>query len=177
MQGEDVKMIKCFSCGALVPNIDGPTHEYMLSAPGCWKLYGEILAKEYSLQNYDPIAHRITVDTYAVQHPGIKEGRTINSVNFHLIRLYLIFEKNLEVAKANSIMKKISEDEILHKKFEWLDPPSFENTLNIADVTKADDVDDHKKIVRQWGSSVWKAWKEKYGSYVETLIINAGYIK
>ena len=47
----DTKMIQCFACCALVPDIDGPTHKYMLSAPGCWKLYGEILAKEYSPEN------------------------------------------------------------------------------------------------------------------------------
>lgn len=170
MQNEGTKKIKCFSCGALVADIVGPTHEYMLSAPGCWRIYGEILAKEYSLGNYDQIMHRVTVDTYAVQHPGLPERRAINSVNFHLIRLFLIFEKNLEASRANSVMKQISEDDELHNDFKWLDPPSFENTLTVVDVIKAEDMDSHKKIVKEWGLSVWKVWEEKHRDYIETLV-------
>lgn len=41
-------MKKCFSCGGLYPNVDGPVHKYMDSSPGCWAIYGEVLAKEYS---------------------------------------------------------------------------------------------------------------------------------
>lgn len=169
MKEPGVKEIKCFSCGALIPDIEGPVHEYMTSAPGCWKIYGEILAKEYSLGNYDQIMHRVTVDTYAVQHPGTPERRTINSVNFHLIRLFLIFKKNLEASRANSVMKQISEDDTLHDNFKWLDPPSFENTLTVTDVIKVEDMDAHKKIVREWGLSVWNAWEKKHRNYIEAL--------
>ena len=28
--------IRCFGCGAQVPDQEGPTHKYMLSAPGGW---------------------------------------------------------------------------------------------------------------------------------------------
>lgn len=170
MKDEHIKEITCFACGALVPDIDGPVHEYLAAAPGCWKLYGEILAKEYATENYDPIMHRITVDTYAVQHTGIPEKRTINSVNFHLIRLFLIFEKQLEASKANSIMTRISKDEALHKKFKWLDPPSFVHTLTVTDVIKAENMDSHKKLVKEWGSSVWHVWGKTYKEYIEQLV-------
>ncbi len=169
MKDGGLREIKCFSCGALVPDIDGPVHEYMASAPGCWKIYGDILAKEYATENYDPIVHRITVDTYAVQHPGIPERRAINSVNLHLLRLFLIFEKDLETSKANSVMKQISDDEELHKTFKWLDPPSFENTLTVSDVIQANNREMHTKIVKEWGASVWNVWKEKHGAVIESL--------
>jgi hypothetical protein len=38
MQDLEIKEIECFSCGALVSDIEGPVHEYMRSAPGCWEL-------------------------------------------------------------------------------------------------------------------------------------------
>ncbi len=59
----------CFSCGALVPATDGTTHDHMLSSPGCWAIYGEVLAREYERPAY-MADHRLTVDAYAVQHPG-----------------------------------------------------------------------------------------------------------
>lgn len=43
-----MKKNTCFSCGGLFPDIDGPTHRYMTSSAGCWSVYGEVLAREYS---------------------------------------------------------------------------------------------------------------------------------
>ena len=40
--------MNCFSCGALVPDMSGPTHPYMESSPGCWHVYGEILVRQFS---------------------------------------------------------------------------------------------------------------------------------
>ncbi|MFC1547249.1 hypothetical protein ACFL5M_01855 [Candidatus Neomarinimicrobiota bacterium] len=39
------------SCGAMVPDIEGPLYEYMTSSPGCWAVFGEVLAREYSVLN------------------------------------------------------------------------------------------------------------------------------
>src|SRR5678816_4348633 len=58
---------RCIGCGGLVPQMDGPTHRYMDSSPGCWHVYGEVLAREYGDQAFR-VAHRLTVDSYAVQH-------------------------------------------------------------------------------------------------------------
>ncbi len=75
--------VSCFSCGALAPDIDGPVHRYMDSSPGCWALFGEVLAREYSDYNYAS-HHRLTVDAYAVQHPGKPSPPSIGSVAVHL---------------------------------------------------------------------------------------------
>ena len=70
----------CFSCGAQVPDVEGPTHRYMLSSPGCWAVFGEVLAREYSNALYMK-NHRLTVDAYAVQHPG-KPSRQATAQDF-----------------------------------------------------------------------------------------------
>jgi hypothetical protein len=163
-------MIPCFSCHGLVPLVIGPVHPYMKSSPGCWKLYGEILALEYSLDNYDPLMHRITVDTYAIQHPGEPERRAINSVNLHLIRLYLVLHNQVEGSKANEVMKILSENTKLKEKFVWLEPPSFENTITVVDVWNAHDRQSHSKVVTKWGLSVLERWIEKHGNRLEELI-------
>ena len=164
------KNIICFGCGALVPDIESPTHEYMLSAPGCWSLYGKILAKEYTFENYDPDSHRITVDTYAVTHPGDKtERKAVQSVNIHLIRLFYLFEKNLKGKKLLQVIKNAADDEGLHRGFRWLEPPSFINTLHVTDILKAKDIDEHRKIVELWGKSGWSAWKNMHGNTIESL--------
>jgi hypothetical protein len=38
----------CPFCGIQTEKIDGPTHKYLESTPGCWDVYGEVLSKEYS---------------------------------------------------------------------------------------------------------------------------------
>lgn len=77
---------KCFSCGALVKDIDGPVHRYMDSSPGCWATFGEVLAREYSAVNYG-LNHRLTVDAYALQHPGKHSPQSIQSIAVHLVSL------------------------------------------------------------------------------------------
>ena len=51
----------CPGCGLLAPRSEGPVHRYMLSSPGCWALYGELLAREYGDVRY-MAAHRLTID-------------------------------------------------------------------------------------------------------------------
>jgi Family of unknown function (DUF5946) len=166
--------IRCFGCGAVVPDIAGPTHPYMASSPGCWKLYGDILAKEYAPGNYDPDIHGISVDAYAVQHVGEPESRTIRSVNLHLIRLYSAFERGLSGQAAIKIIRLAAENGNLARRFQWLEPPSFENTLKVTDVLAAHDFEEHKRLVRAWGESAWQAWKEMHLSMVETFSKEVG---
>lgn len=164
------KRIACFGCGALVSDIDGPTHKYMLSTPGCWKLYGDILAKEYTISNWDPDTHRITVDTYAVTHPGIPERRAIQSVCVHLISLYFTFEKGLPGAQATQLIKRVVENKNITAKLAWLEPPQFQGTLHVTDVLQANDFEEHKKLVRSWGQSVWQVWKAKHLHAIGAMI-------
>ena len=96
-----IKTCKCFSCGGLFPGIEGPVHRYMKSSPGCWSAYGQILAREYSNALYFEV-HRLTVDAYAVQHPGSTDRQSIQSVGLHLIRLCLFLEHGLTAENANN---------------------------------------------------------------------------
>ena len=149
-----MKTAKCFSCGGEYPDIEGPTHRYMKSSPGCWAIYGEVLAREYENPKLMEV-HRLSVDAYAVQHPGGKDRQSIQSVGVHLIRLCLFLEYNLAPEKTNDAMLKAAK----HKhNYIWLKPPESLGSITVADVHKAKKADKHKKILRAWAMETWNAW-------------------
>ena len=87
-------MERCFGCGGLFPAADGPTHAYMLSSAGCWAAYGKVLVREYADPLLFAASHRLTVDAYAVQHPGnADDRRAVQSVWLHFAALDAIFQR------------------------------------------------------------------------------------
>ena len=146
--------IICNGCGGQFPETNGPTHAYLESTPGCWACYGEVLAREYSDPRYRS-AHRLTVDTYAVQHPGQPSPQSIRSVALHLISLCAIFENGADLSAADKIIQQAAKNK---DRFEWLPPPPSRGTLTIADVHLARDAQAHVQSVHEWASSAWTAW-------------------
>jgi hypothetical protein len=144
----------CVGCGALVPDVDGPTHRYIGASPGCWALYGEILAREYDDAAYRAV-HRLTVDAYAVQHPGVPSPQSIQSVAVHLISLYLVLERGRDPAYAARVMGRAANRQGILR---WLDPPASLGALTVLDVHAAPDPIAHRRQVQRWARSVWDAW-------------------
>ena len=145
----------CIGCKLVLPVTKWPTHSYILSSPACWKLYGEVLAREYSDKAYWKV-HRLTVDAYALQHPGENNRRAIQSVNVHLASLYLIFEKNTTYDNATQQIANIIK---IHKAdLKFIVPPESCGQLTILDVWKATTAQEHADLVRQWARSTYEAW-------------------
>jgi len=151
---DEMKIVPCVGCGGLFLDSDGPTHRDMESSSGCWRVYGEVLAREYSNPAYFAI-HRLTVDSYAAQHPGHSSPQSIKSVGFHLIRLCLLLEHGLEEARMDEAMTFVIKAK---ERFTWLTPPSSLGSLTVADVHKAETAEQHKQLVRSWARSVWMSW-------------------
>ena len=147
-------LVPCFGCGGLFPDIEGPTHFYAESSPGCWAAYGEVLAREYSYPAYGRL-HRLTVDTYAVQHPGRPGPQAIQSVAGHLISLYLILEQDHTMDQGARALGLVTQTK---GRYSWLDPPSSRGSVTVADVQRAQCVEEHLAWVRQWAESAWQAW-------------------
>ena len=126
----------------------------MESSPGCWAAYGEVLAREYSDPAY-AANYRLSVDAYAVQHPGRSSPQSIQSVALHLIRLCLLLERGLEMSWANDAMLEATESK---KKFVWLDPPATRGKITVADVHATKSAQEHVTRVREWAESAWQAW-------------------
>jgi len=132
----------------------------MESSPACWAAFGEVLAREYSDPSYFQV-HRLSVNAYAVQHPGHPSPQTIQSVAVHLIRLCMLLERGLPMERANDAMLKASEREDLYV---WLAPPAFLGAVTVADVRDATDVETHMAAVRRWAESAWAAWETHHGT-------------
>lgn len=152
---------QCIICNAIVPDIEGPVSEqtYLQQSPGCWKLYTEVLAREYGEWKYPPI-HRLTVDCYAAQHPTLEPNeKSAQSVAVHLAGIYLALDKKIELHSITPMIGKIVD---AHKGgFEWQMPPEDLGKLTIGDVHQAKTLDEHNAIVHQWAESVWNAWEAK----------------
>lgn len=149
-----VQLERCVGCGALVPRTDGPTHPYIGASPGCWAIFGEILAKEYGEWRY-PAVHRLTVDAYAVQHPGTPSRRSIQSVAVHLVSLFLVLERGYDFRAATRAKNRVLR---YRDRFVWLDPPPSLGEMTVLDVHMAGDLAEHAELVQQWAGLVWEAW-------------------
>jgi hypothetical protein len=146
-------LIHCLGCGALVPDSDGPSHEYMLSAPGCWSLFNQVAVQQYEIASFD--LRRLAVDAYAVQHPGTTDRRAVQSVAVHLISLYFVLERGLTPTEATDKMRVALTDK---SRFVWLKPPSSMGDITVLDVVNVTNLSEHEAMVKHWARSAWEAW-------------------
>ena len=147
----------CFSCGALVPAVDAPMHRYMTGSPGCWLIYGEVIAHEYSDVRYGRW-HQFTVDAYAVQHPGGRERVARQSVAIHLMSLCAILERGAPIGDAPRRLHGWADQ---RRDFAWLAPPTSVGAITVADVhaALAGDADHYGATLRNWAKAAWGAWR------------------
>lgn len=143
----------CPGCGLSLPRGHGFRHAYIGASPSCWARYGELLAREFQDPAYFS-AHQVTVDAYAVQHPGRPERRAIQSVGLHLMTLALVIEDGAAPAAGPALHNRI----INRPEFEWLTPPSMRGRLTVLDVLETTDPGSHEEAVYAWGADVWAAW-------------------
>ena len=143
----------CPGCGLVLPEAAPSSHPYIGASGACWGLYGELLAREYSNAAYYGV-HQLTVDTYAVQHPGVPERRSIQSVALHLMTLYLFLEKGTKISDGPKLHQRMAH----RHSYYWLDPPSFSGRMNVADVLEARTAAEHHELARAWARDVWDAW-------------------
>jgi uncharacterized protein DUF5946 len=95
----------CPGCGLELPVREILVHPYIGASPACRALYGELIAREYG-ELREPAPSRLTVDVYAVQHPGVAEPRVIRSVAVHLIALCLVLERGVATAATRELMRR-----------------------------------------------------------------------
>ncbi len=160
------RMTRCYGCGALVKDIPGKPHEYIGASAGCWEVFGEVLAREYDEFGYPAQVHRLTVDTYAVQHPGEPNRRAIQSVHVHLVSLYLIIEHHASGLEATRSLGKILKHA---ERFRWLEPPTPNGHMTVLDIAAARNFDEHQRLVQRWAKDVWQAWAPHH-PYIRELV-------
>lgn len=146
---------RCFSCTASAPRLQGPTHEYMSSSPGCWKLFTGLL-DELNADASAVDALQDAVDAYAVQHPGSPGRREAQSVHVHLASLHLGLDRGFDAAARRKAMQALLRG---RPAFPWLAVPPFGNAMTIADITACRTPAARRAAIRAWAASAWDAWK------------------
>jgi hypothetical protein len=156
--------VRCPGCAGLVPDVAGPTHAYMRSAPGCWALFGELGLRATG----EGVG--LAVDAFAAQHPGGAEQdrRQRQSVGVHLVALCLVLDLGLTWPPLERVRGRTSALALPPGR-DWphLGPPRFEGRLAVADLLPpggggAGPVDG--AAVRAWAEDVWDAWSAHHAT-------------
>lgn len=129
-------------------------HEYLGASASCWALYNELHAKQY--EGFGALTPIRVIDAYAVQHPGVPERRAIQSVNAHLVALYLQLEKNYDSVRVNGPLQRVLR---FADQFEWLTPPNPNGTLTVADVLQAETAEQQAQAIENYAREIWRAWQ------------------
>lgn len=129
----------------------------MTSSPACWSAFGEIIAREYSDLSLMAV-HRLTVDAWAVQHPGNGSRAAVQSVGLHLARLMVQLEQGLSGDAANRAMLSFAK----RKSSLPALPPRSKYRMTVADVVHSTGNSHHQAAVRRWARCVWEDWSDQH---------------
>jgi hypothetical protein len=111
-----------------------------------------VLAREYQSPVLMRRSHRLTVDTWAVQHPDHHPPKSLAT---HLLALCLALEHDYPFPAIASVMNRFVES---NEQFPAFDPPPHRGRLTVLDVRDASDEQEHADRVRRWAEEVWDAW-------------------
>ena len=128
-------------------------HRYMTASPGCWRIYGELMAGGLPAT---PMAG-LAVDAYAVTHPGTPGPQSTPSVWIHLSTLCAVLERGWRVDQAIRL-RRVAADAFA--AWPWLEPPRSMGPVTAVDVAAAvaDDASSASAPVEQWVNAAWSAW-------------------
>lgn len=115
-EGPRERTVACVGCGGLVPDEVGPIHRYMTASPGCWRIYAELGAGGVPPSPWAGL----TVDAYAVTHPGVPGPQAAPSVWIHLVTLCFVLERGWRVDQAIRL-RRVGADAF--GSWPWLEPP------------------------------------------------------
>jgi hypothetical protein len=143
---------RCGGCGALVPDISGPVHAYMSSAPGCWARYTSVLAARDSFA--DRTRAQWAVDSYAAQHVGNDDPRNRQSVAVHLMSLCASLEHGVPGLRLRRLLGQWA---VRPGTFPLLEPRPQCFEVTVAEVARSALVGRHE-VMRAWANATWQAW-------------------
>lgn len=114
----------CPGCGLETAENNGPVHAYVITSPGCWRLFGQ--AQTLPVE-------RLFVDAYMAQHPGGTGTQQRQSAAVHLIVLDAVLRHDQPSEKASDIARAAVDLGRTSRGFPELEAPtSWSHT--VADV-------------------------------------------
>lgn len=122
-------------------------------------VFTEVIGAEFDNAALFGQVHQLTVDAYAVQHPG--GHHPDKSVAVHLTGLHLVIERRIPPTSVPPLLQRLA----THVR-EWphFEPPAISWLLTIFDVAIADD---HVAAVREWSGEVWRGWAAQHDAIAQ----------
>lgn len=156
----------CPGCGLERPPGSPGYDGYFNTSPGCWSVYGEVLAAEFQDGVLFNEVHQLTVDAYAVQHAG--GPHPDKSVCAHLVGLHLVLKEGLAPTAVPPRLQRL-----VGAMSSWphFTPPSVRGTLTVRDVAAARSPAEHARRVREWAAQVWEAWQSHHGAVAALAVV------
>src|SRR6266536_812239 len=151
----------CPGCGLQLPLHGGPTHAYVGASPACWSLYGQ-LPMAFGMTAVGDTVRRLVLDTYAVQHPGTPQMRSVQSVAVHAMGLCVLLERGGEERRVKPVLgrRPTRRAPALH----WLEPPRPNGTLTVRGILGAEGAENYATAVKAWAADVWAAWEPHHNT-------------
>jgi hypothetical protein len=144
----------------------------MLASPGCWAAYAEMLSG--GTGDPWPVPHgALTVDAYAVQHPGVPNPQATQSVWVHLITLHLALEGGWPIEQLVRIRRFGADSSA---GWPWLEPPASMGPVTAIDVVQAAPTE-AGAVVRAWvegASAAWAGYQTEVRSEAGRLVARLG---
>lgn len=110
--------------------------------------------------------HPLTVDAYALQHPGKESPQTIHSANVHLASLYSYFELGYPIRKLATVKSVMAQ---FKDAFVWLEPPKSQKDINVGDVLETSNASQHRKKILKWANYVYRKWGNQHSKAADYL--------
>jgi hypothetical protein len=117
-------------------------------------MFDELIAREFSDYRYARL-HRLTVDTYALQHPE-QFMRSAKSFVAHLTGMCAAMEKD-DVAWINrAVQEWLNGPKMIERPADV--PTARRGELTVVEVLAVDDPAQYLQRIREWARGTWEAW-------------------
>jgi Family of unknown function (DUF5946) len=136
---------QCEACGAVASE----------GRNGCQRLFDQILAREFGDYRFARL-HRLTVDTYSLQHPE-QYMRSGKSFVAHLTGTCAALERDDAGPINQAVQRWLDGPKVIERPEE--PPPRKRGELTIVYLYSATDAEEHVKRVQEWARSTWSAWR------------------
>ncbi|MFQ5595634.1 MAG: DUF5946 family protein [Anaerolineae bacterium] len=139
---------------------------------GCQALFDELAAQAFTDLRYAPV-YMLAFDTYCMQHPNTY-CRSAKSYAAHLTRLCCGLEHTGSPEIYAAIQRWLSGTVDIEKPATL----SHRGSMTVADMRAARNVEDHKRLVRDWARSVWEAYAPQHEiarNWIEAALLPTSY--
>lgn len=150
----------CPGCGLGMPVSASASYDgYYNCSRECWSVYAEVLGEQFSNAIVFGQCHQLTVDAYAVQHPG--GVHPDKSIAVHLVGLHAAFELSVHQMRIARLLQQLAAS-----VSEWphFPPPTAASgeLETVFSVAMSGSAAEHVTQAKAWAHAVWTKWEQHH---------------